>query len=985
MPSPTPLTSLPRRLVLAIATLAAFAAATATPALATDPGTSVVLDQPSGFTDPLTGAGNFNLPRSGGAASADGHYVAFASASDGLSATDDDALLNVFRKDRQTGALELVSVSSTGQPANGDSYAVGISDDGNRVLFMSEATNLDGDAADGQTHGFVRDVAAGTTTFVTRGQGPLGPPGVSFDGALSGDGRSAAFVTRDKMQLADDNGVFDVYVRRIAAGDTVLVSRPDGASTAAPGPSVEPAINYDGTRVAFRSQAKLEAADGNAYDDVYRRNTGDATTDLISARDADGKSGNGLSVSPAISASGDTVAYSSQVADMDKELPGTANGRFDVFVRDAGDQRNVSVGLYPGADATSREPDVAGESGAALRVAFTTVVTPPQGLETSQVAVRAMSSRATEIVSRTGTDGPLGDGYSNGASISASGEVVTFATTAQNLGGGIGGDSTDIVARDLRTGDMGIVSAPAGGPLAEDLDEVEVRAGRSQLSPDGRYAVFSAGHDGLGVADRSQHVFWRDRRTGRTLLVDRADGAAGAVATRASRPSVSADGRLVAFMTVDPLDPADDNAEYDVYVRDVVAGTTRLVSRTPAGGAADAGSFDPMISADGSRVAFLSYATNLGDGDSDNQADVHVRVLATGVTLLASRAADPANQGAYDGVISADGTRVAFESAASNLDPNDTDAFTDVFVRDLAAGTTRLVSRATGGVKGNLASYNPSISADGNRVAFESEATNLGDDLDGPRDVFVRDLAAGTTVLASRDDGPGGATADARAIDAAISADGTTVLFRSDAANLGGKPGWVFVRRLDDATTSALAAGRPAGLSADGSCAMFSSDDPLLLRSAHDFARVFVVALRSTCDLSEDRGDGGQGGAPGGGDGGGQQGGTPDAAPRLTGVSLLRTRFQVGRLRAGRGTAVRFSLSEPAAVTLGVQRRKAGRLLPRGVLRRAGAEGRNRVAFAGRIRGRALAPGRYRLTVRARDAAGNLSAPVRVGFRVKAG
>src|SRR5687767_5721252 len=224
MDSPTPLIPLFRRwLPHAIAALAACLAATAAPASATEPGTSVVLDQPSGFTDPLTGAGNFNLPRSGGALSADGRYFVFASASDGLSASDDDALLNVFRKDRETGALELISVSGTGRPANGDSYAVGVSDDGNRVLFMSEATNLDASAADGQLHGFVRDVQAGATTFVTRGQGPLGEPGVSHDGAISGDGRSVAFVTGDRMQLEDANGTLDVYVRRIAAGDTVLV------------------------------------------------------------------------------------------------------------------------------------------------------------------------------------------------------------------------------------------------------------------------------------------------------------------------------------------------------------------------------------------------------------------------------------------------------------------------------------------------------------------------------------------------------------------------------------------------------------------------------------------------------------------------------------------------------------------------------------------------------------------------------------------
>jgi hypothetical protein len=241
-------------------------------------------------------------------------------------------------------------------------------------------------------------------------------------------------------------------------------------------------------------------------------------------------------------------------------------------------------------------------------------------------------------------------------------------------------------------------------------------------------------------------------------------------------------------------------------------------------------------------------------------------------------------------------------------------------------------------------------------------------------------------VLASRASGPGGADADEDAIEPAISADGAAVLFRSEATNLGGASGSVFVRRLDDATTAPIAGGSVAGLSADGSCAMLASDAPGLRRSGPDFARVFVVALRASCDLSEDR-DGGPSGGDGGGTSGGGTpgGGAPDAAPRLTDVSLLRTRFRVGRPSRGRGTVVRFALDEPAAVRLTVQRRRGGRPLRHGVMRRAGVVGRNRVPFTGRLRGRALAPGRYRLTVRARDAAGLRSAPVRVRFRIKAG
>ena len=113
--------------------------------------------------------------------------------------------------------------------------------------------------------------------------------------------------------------------------------------------------------------------------------------------------------------------------------------------------------------------------------------------------------------------------------------------------------------------------------------------------------------------------------------------------------------------------------------------------------------------------------------------------------------------------ISADGRRVAFESAADNLVPDSNDAFTDIFVRDLATHDTTLVSRASGatGAVGDQNSNHPSISADGNQIAFDSFADDLDpDSTDSIVDVFVRDLQANTTTLASRATGPAGAVGD---------------------------------------------------------------------------------------------------------------------------------------------------------------------------------------------------------------------------------
>src|SRR2546423_12300599 len=133
--------------------------------------------------------------------------------------------------------------------------------------------------------------------------------------------------------------------------------------------------------------------------------------------------------------------------------------------------------------------------------------------------------------------------------------------------------------------------------------------------------------------------------------------------------------------------------------------------------------------------------------------------------------------------ISADGRYVAFASAASTLVAGDTNGMEDVFVYDRVAGTTERVSLSSLGVEGDGASYGPAISADGRHVAFTSAASNLtpGDSNDEV-DVFVRDLAAQTTLLVSV--GPGGAVGDGPSVAPSISGDGLVVAFESDSDTL---------------------------------------------------------------------------------------------------------------------------------------------------------------------------------------------------------
>jgi len=318
-----------------------------------------------------------------------------------------------------------------------------------------------------------------------------------------------------------------------------------------------------------------------------------------------------------------------------------------------------------------------------------------------------------------------------------------------------------------------------------------------------------------------------------TRIISQPTGVEGVAGNAGSQsPSVSADGRFVAFASwASNLDPVDGDDASDVFVRDVVTGTTTLVSRASGspGSKGDGDSFHPDISGNGRYVAFTSRATNLDPADDDETADIFVRDLQAGTTRLVSRASGSSgsegNGASYSPSISDDGRRVTFDSEATNLDPaGDPEADQDVFVRDMTADTTALVSRASGlfGAGGNGSSSWSRISGDGRYVAFGSTASNLDPaDTDETTDVFVRDLQGAVTMLVSRASGAGGADGSDWSDLPDISADGRHVTFSSLAPNLAPDDADeltdVFVRDLvTHATTLVSRASGASGEKADG-------------------------------------------------------------------------------------------------------------------------------------------------------------------------
>jgi Tol biopolymer transport system component len=361
-----------------------------------------------------------------------------------------------------------------------------------------------------------------------------------------------------------------------------------------------------------------------------------------------------------------------------------------------------------------------------------------------------------------------------------------------------------------------------------------------KVSADGRYVVFASDSTNLvtGDGNNASDIFVHDMQTGGTSRVSLGFGGQQPNAGSYS-PSISGDGHYIAFVSdATNLVPVDTNSKTDVFVRDQLAGSITRVSVSSLGEQGDGYSYQCAISSDGRYVAFTSTAYNLAQGGAFGYPSVYVRDLQMGTTVCAS--VNPSGQSGTGGSsypsITADGHYVAFQSDSTDLVPGDTNAATDIFVRDMLLGVTVSPTVDPNWVIGNAASDGPSISADGRYVAFDSSATNfvLGD-TNGLTDVFVKDVQTGTVVRASVDSagsqGVGGSS-----YQAAISGDGRYVAFSSAATNLvandsNGRTD-VFLHNLQGGQTIVLSAAMTQGnldsfeatISGDGRFIGFQSD-----------------------------------------------------------------------------------------------------------------------------------------------------------------
>jgi Tol biopolymer transport system component len=791
-----------------------------------------LLSKAGAVSDTALGLGSLPIDQQAPAVSADGRWIAFASAAVSLAAGQSDlnGAHDAFLLDRQTGTTVLVSHAAgslTTAASGGSSQPTSISDDGRWVVYHSIADDLVPGQVVANTSAqvYLYDRDTGINTLVSHSTaGPaVNGNGQSFHPRISGDGNWISFESGAPDLIAGQNtgGSFNIFLYERATGQTILVSRAAGTTlTGGNQQSLDPVLSQDGRWVAFRSQATdLVAGFSNGNPSLsintflFDRVTGAMT--LVSHASGSPTTGLGGWI-PEISPDGAAVLFASTATNL---VPGQSDvaGTWDLFLFNRASGTNVLVSHAPGSPTTSagagEQPGASQASSGGDWVVYHSW----DAQLKPQIYLFRRSDSSVSLVSRSvSSPGQGGNQLSLSPRLTPDGAFVVFTSNSTDLVPGLAGPATyNVYLFDRVAGTLALASG-AGGAGNVAANHVSAYP---EVNDDGSVVAFYTWATDLvpGVADLNQtfDLALYDRGAAASVYATlHAPGQASATpSTRSTLVSASADGRYAVFLSAAANavpGQVDRNGSQDVFLVDRTAGTTTLVSRAAGLPAttADGESFSAAISADGAYVAFVSRGRDHVAGQIDTNLeyneyigyipgpDVFLYDRAAGTTALVSHAAGSSvTAGEYpcfSGLsLSADGRYVAFGCDADDLvagqdDPNFEQ---DIFLYDRVAGTTVLVSRKAGtpATVADWYSDNPVISGDGRWVAFLSYATNLvagSTDTNSQSDVFLFDRTTGQTLLVSRAAGTAATAGSQQSRDFALSPDGRYLAFSSFATNL---------------------------------------------------------------------------------------------------------------------------------------------------------------------------------------------------------
>jgi Tol biopolymer transport system component len=582
--------------------------------------------------------------------------------------------MNVFVRDRLSQTTALVSVNAAGTGGgNSNSFAAGISDDGRYALFQSVATNLFPGDTNRLSDVFVRDLAAGTNILINQGITGRGHYG-SRSPVITPDGRYVAFICDVTNYPRTAVFLGNVFRRDLWSNTTTLVSVDAKSSLiysdhpVAFASSESPLISTDGRYVAFYSTATNLVATVTNVGEIYLRDIDGATTVWVSGYARAALPTQGPCFGHALSADGQYVAYEASLTDPAGTLRVAAVLRYNLAT---GLTDLISTNAYFPNQAPE-ERHCLDMSRDGRYVAFVGNTNGNTGVTTCVWVWDALTGET--VLASGDLDDAVTDGtFCSCPVLSGGGRLLAFLSTATNLVTQALPPGSHLFVRDLETQTTSAIDTGAGGRESTLVETMvpQVSDDGQFVAFESADAAFVPGDN-----NRATDVFMWDMVLESMELISVADtnGPLSRTPNASSTLAlggVSADGRYVTFVSeASDLVPGDTNGVADIFVRDVWSGTNILVSVGTNGSAADGYSMDPVISGNGRFVAFTSRADNLVPGDTNSAFDVFVRDLVLGETRLASvstNGVDPGDRASYSPAISDDGRFVMYRSLALNL------------------------------------------------------------------------------------------------------------------------------------------------------------------------------------------------------------------------------------------------------------------------------------------------------------------------------
>ncbi|HEY1788434.1 MAG TPA: hypothetical protein VGJ73_09780 [Verrucomicrobiae bacterium] len=705
--------------------------------------------------------------------------------------------LNVFLRDRVAGTTTLVSVNPAGGSADEDCQPIGISTNGQYALFESSADNLTPGCTNFIRNIFVRDLVNNITTLACVSTNGMEGNGDSYDSAMTPDGRFVVFASAASNLVPNDaNGIPDVFVRDLLSGTTTLVSTgavSAGTFSWLINGSGTPQITPDGRYVAFYSSATNLVPGVQTVGDIYVRDLVAGTTTWAStnarslSQSTTGKTGVNC-YNPVISTNGQFVAF--EVA-TNLSSPGLVlqfNLQTWATVLVSTNANVPPSELVSEVDNFDRNIAMTPDGG---MIAF---VGNGRGSSNNTAIYLWSAQTGTNILlSPDQASGLAAVGTCEEPVINSSGQSVAFLSNATNLTTNVITAGYHIYLWNLPTDVLQLVDAGTNGvgvgvyptaisALSDDGSVFfDQTLGNGSLVPnDGNTGsdvlAFHPGTDTFELISGCQPTLASLTPNGATKLYS---------------SCVSTNGRFVAFVSEGgDLLPNNISEGYEVFVRDLLLGTNILVSADTNGLPASAPSIEPSISGDGRYVAFSCYGNNLAAGVITNE-NVFIRDLQLGTTALVSvNVTNPAASGNGDSslpTISSDGRYILFHSRAGNLaaaSSPQSQGIENLYLRDQFLATNYALTTGTG--------FSPSVpvsmSPNGSYVAYIGVANgnsqnNLYVWSSQTARMIYTNTTSGISAVAISPDGSWIAYSTASALWAVNLIDGTNYLVATNAFN----------------------------------------------------------------------------------------------------------------------------------------------------------------------------------------------------------